>query len=55
MLKTLTLQGVGPAKAFGSVEFASRLNFITGDNGQSWIPRDQIRAIEAWQNAPTSR
>jgi len=33
MLKTLTLQGVGPAKAFGPIEFAKRLNFITGDNG----------------------
>lgn len=33
MLKSLELSGVGPAEAFGPVEFASRLNFITGDNG----------------------
>lgn len=33
MLKTLDLKGVGPAKTFGPVEFAPRLNFITGDNG----------------------
>ena len=33
MLKTLALKGVGPASAFGPVEFAPRLNFITGDNG----------------------
>ena len=33
MLKSLHLKGVGPAKEFGPVEFSSRLNFITGDNG----------------------
>lgn len=33
MLKSLHLKGVGPAKEFGPVEFAQRLNFITGDNG----------------------
>ncbi|AXO90348.1 ATP-binding protein [Pseudomonas parafulva] len=33
MLKTLSLNGVGPAEVFGPVEFAPRLNFITGDNG----------------------
>ena len=33
MLKSLNLKGVGPAETFGPVEFASRLNFITGDNG----------------------
>ena len=33
MLKTLTLKGIGPAKEFGPVAFAQRLNFITGDNG----------------------
>ena len=33
MLKSLKLKGVGPAEAFGPVEFAPRLNFITGDNG----------------------
>jgi predicted ATPase len=33
MLKTLNLRGVGPAKTFGPVTFAPRLNFITGDNG----------------------
>lgn len=33
MLKSLYLKGVGPAKAFGPVDFAPRLNFITGDNG----------------------
>lgn len=33
MLKSLHLKGVGPAREFGPVEFAQRLNFITGDNG----------------------
>ncbi|RRV42611.1 ATP-binding protein [Pseudomonas sp. o96-267] len=33
MLKSLLLEGVGPAKFFGPVDFAPRLNFITGDNG----------------------
>lgn len=33
MLKSLHLKGVGPAKEFGPVDFAPRLNFITGDNG----------------------
>ncbi|MBD8237749.1 MULTISPECIES: ATP-binding protein [Pseudomonas] len=33
MLKILSLKGVGPAEKFGPVEFAPRLNFITGDNG----------------------
>jgi len=33
MLKHLSLNGVGPAETFGPVEFAPRLNFITGDNG----------------------
>ena len=33
MLKSLELKGVGPSDTFGPVEFASRLNFITGDNG----------------------
>lgn len=33
MLKSLTLTGVGPADTIGPVEFASRLNVITGDNG----------------------
>lgn len=33
MLKSLMLTGVGPAKTFGPVDFAPRLNFITGDNG----------------------
>jgi len=33
MLKSLKLKGVGPAETFGPVEFAPRLNFITGDNG----------------------
>lgn len=33
MLKRLLLNGVGPATTFGPVEFASRLNVITGDNG----------------------
>ncbi|UCO96401.1 AAA family ATPase [Metapseudomonas lalkuanensis] len=33
MLKSLLLEGVGPAKTFGPVEFSPRLNFITGDNG----------------------
>lgn len=33
MLKSLKLQGVGPAETFGPVGFAPRLNLITGDNG----------------------
>ncbi len=33
MLKSLHLTGVGPARTFGPVEFAERLNFLTGDNG----------------------
>lgn len=33
MLKTLHLKAVGPAKTFGPIVFAPRLNFITGDNG----------------------
>lgn len=33
MLQTLTLKGVGPAKQLGPVEFAPRMNFLTGDNG----------------------
>lgn len=33
MLKSLCLNGVGPSKKFGPIEFAERLNFITGDNG----------------------
>ncbi len=33
MLRSLHLKGVGPAREFGPVEFAQRLNFITGDNG----------------------
>ena len=33
MLKSLELKGVGPAETFGPVDFAPRLNFITGDNG----------------------
>ena len=33
MLKTLTLNGIGPASRFGPIDFSPRLNFITGDNG----------------------
>ncbi len=33
MLQTLSLRGVGPAKQLGPVEFAPRMNFLTGDNG----------------------
>lgn len=33
MLQALTLTGVGPAKQLGPVEFAQRMNFLTGDNG----------------------
>lgn len=33
MLQSLTMYGVGPAKQLGPVEFASRMNFLTGDNG----------------------
>ncbi len=33
MLISLHMKGVGPAREFGSIEFAPRLNFITGDNG----------------------
>ncbi|WP_256230987.1 AAA family ATPase [Pseudomonas sp. Q11] len=57
MLKLLTLKGVGPAGAFGPVEFAPRLNFITGDNGlgksflldAAWwvLTRTWARGVEA--------
>ncbi|TWC16380.1 MULTISPECIES: AAA family ATPase [unclassified Pseudomonas] len=57
MLKLLTLKGVGPAEVFGPVEFAPRLNFITGDNGlgksflldAAWwvLTRTWARGIEA--------
>lgn len=33
MLQNLTLTGVGPARQLGPVEFMSRMNLITGDNG----------------------
>ena len=33
MLISLQMKGVGPAESFGPVEFAPRLNFVTGDNG----------------------
>lgn len=33
MLKSLTLNGIGPAQRMGPIEFAQRLNVITGDNG----------------------
>lgn len=33
LLKSLQLRGVGPAQSFGPLEFAPRLNFVTGDNG----------------------
>lgn len=33
MLRSLHLKGVGPAREIGPVEFAPRMNFITGDNG----------------------
>ena len=33
MLQALTLTGVGPAQQLGPVEFAPRMNFLTGDNG----------------------
>ena len=33
MLKSLMLEGIGPAAVFGPVAFAPRLNVITGDNG----------------------
>ena len=33
MLISLHMKGVGPAAEFGPIEFAPRLNFITGDNG----------------------
>lgn len=33
MLQSLTLNGVGPARQLGPVEFAPRMNFLTGDNG----------------------
>lgn len=33
MLKSLELHGVGPAPTLGPIEFAPRLNFLTGDNG----------------------
>lgn len=33
MLKKLTLNNIGPSSRFGPIEFAPRLNIITGDNG----------------------
>lgn len=33
MLQKLTLTNIGPASQFGPIEFGSRLNVITGDNG----------------------
>lgn len=33
MLQSLTLKGVGPSKQLGPVDFAPRMNFLTGDNG----------------------
>lgn len=33
MLISLHMKGVGPAAEFGPIDFAPRLNFITGDNG----------------------
>ena len=33
MLQSLTLKGVGPAQQLGPVDFAPRMNFLTGDNG----------------------
>lgn len=33
MLQSLALYGVGPAKQLGPMEFAPRMNFLTGDNG----------------------
>ncbi|MGN8139856.1 AAA family ATPase [Pseudomonas sp. 22105] len=57
MLKLLSLKGVGPAEKFGPVEFAPRLNFITGDNGlgksflldAAWwvLTRTWARGVEA--------
>lgn len=57
MLKSLHLTGVGPAKAFGPVDFSPRLNFITGDNGlgksflldAAWwvLTRTWARGVEA--------
>ena len=57
MLKSLHLEGVGPAPKFGPVTFAPRLNFITGDNGlgksflldTAWwvLTRTWARGIEA--------
>jgi hypothetical protein len=57
MLKLLSLKGVGPAEKFGPVEFAPRLNFITGDNGlgksflldSAWwvLTRTWARGVEA--------
>lgn len=33
MLKSLELHAVGPAPHLGPIEFAERLNLLTGDNG----------------------
>lgn len=33
MLKSLSLQGVGPAREIGPLEFGTRLNLLTGNNG----------------------
>jgi predicted ATPase len=57
MLISLQMNGVGPAKQFGPVEFSERLNFITGDNGLgksflldiAWwaLTRNWARGVEA--------
>lgn len=33
MLKSLHLENVGPSDSLGPIDFSSRLNFVTGDNG----------------------
>lgn len=65
MLKRLCLNGVGPAKVFGPIEFASRLNLITGDNGlgksfildSAWwvLTRTWARGVEAVPHATYSK
>ncbi len=64
MLRFLRLHGVGPAHDLGPINFSSRLNFITGDNGLgksflldiAWwtLTRTWARDVEAMPNTSSS-
>lgn len=45
MLKSLTLEGIGPAAVFGPVAFAPRLNVITGDNGLDGVVTSKVSQL----------